>query len=397
MAFKEIIVHKNISLSLSLCRTKTERRKSFIGNQLDDIKDLSGLYYLLPFQKGYLVNWDTQRQVWGHVFQTLLKITPSDLNLVITEPPFNFPSVREAMVEVLFEEYGFSSLCLTTPSSLSSYHQLVSYPDRPCCLVVDCGYSFTHIVPFYRGKALLESALRIDVGGKLLSNHLKEIVSYRQLNVMDETYVMNQVKEETCFVSQDLYGDMALAREKGEANTIALDYVLPDFTAVKTGYIRPKGKTEKTGVADEQILRLANERFSIPEILFNPSDVSIPQMGIPEAIVHSISATPTPMHQYMYANILLTGGSTRFPGFRERVLSDVRKLSPDVFPVNVDHPDRPELVPWLGGQKLAQGDGGEGSGEHLKFVTQAEYRESGHSLCNKRFHENQIILQSNYK
>lgn len=34
---------------------------------------------------------------------------------------------------------------------------------------------------------------RIDVGGKLLTNHLKEIISYRQLQVMDETYVMNQV------------------------------------------------------------------------------------------------------------------------------------------------------------------------------------------------------------
>jgi len=35
--------------------------------------------------------------------------------------------------------------------------------------------------------------LRIDVGGKLMTNHLKEVISYRQLQVMDETYVMNQV------------------------------------------------------------------------------------------------------------------------------------------------------------------------------------------------------------
>ena len=36
--------------------------------------------------------------------------------------------------------------------------------------------------------------IRIDVGGKLLTNHLKEVISYRQLQVMDETYVMNQVR-----------------------------------------------------------------------------------------------------------------------------------------------------------------------------------------------------------
>ena len=41
-----------------------------------------------------------------------------------------------------------------------------------------------------------------------------------------------------------------------------------------------------------QIIRMTNERFSVPEILFHPSDVGIQEMGIPEAIVHSISQTP---------------------------------------------------------------------------------------------------------
>lgn len=44
--------------------------------------------------------------------------------------------------------------------------------------------------------------------------------------------------------------------------------------------------------AGEQILRLANERFAVPEILFHPSDIGIQEMGIPEAIVHSINNLP---------------------------------------------------------------------------------------------------------
>lgn len=51
------------------------------------------------------------------------------------------------------------------------------------CLVVDSGYSFTHIAPFYKGKIILEGIRRINVGGKHLTNHLKEIISYRQLMV----------------------------------------------------------------------------------------------------------------------------------------------------------------------------------------------------------------------
>jgi actin-related protein 6 len=52
---------------------------------------------------------------------------------------------------------------------------------------------------------------RINVGGKMLTNHLKEILSYRQLMVMDESHVMNQCKEDVCFVSTDFKQDMAIA------------------------------------------------------------------------------------------------------------------------------------------------------------------------------------------
>lgn len=45
----------------------------------------------------------------------------------------------------------------------------------------------------------------------------------------------------------------------------------------------------KTG---EQILRLANERFAVPEMLFHPADIGIQEMGIPEAIVDSIQSLP---------------------------------------------------------------------------------------------------------
>lgn len=108
------------------------------------------------------------------------------------------------------------------------------------------------------------------------------------------------------------------------------DYVLPDFSAIKKGFCKVRkhfsnielssrpgpvaylanmaavlivlllslhqpqeemifsGKY-KTG---EQILRLANERFAVPEMLFHPADIGIQEMGIPEAIVDSIQSLP---------------------------------------------------------------------------------------------------------
>ncbi|EPY74345.1 hypothetical protein CB1_002098001 [Camelus ferus] len=35
-----------------------------------------------------------------------------------------------------------------------------------------------------------------------------------QLHVMDETHVINQVKEDVCYVSQDFYRDMDIARDR---------------------------------------------------------------------------------------------------------------------------------------------------------------------------------------
>lgn len=52
---------------------------------------------------------------------------------------------------------------------------------------------------------------------------------------MDETYVVNQVKEDVCFVSQNFMEDMATARKKNEGNTIVREYVLPDYTTVRRG------------------------------------------------------------------------------------------------------------------------------------------------------------------
>lgn len=44
---------------------------------------------------------------------------------------------------------------------------------------MDAGFSFTHIIPFFEGQPLLGGVKRINIGGKALSNHLKELVSYR--------------------------------------------------------------------------------------------------------------------------------------------------------------------------------------------------------------------------
>lgn len=200
------------------------------------------------------------------------------------------------------------------------------------------GFSFTHIVPFVKGKRVKKAIRRIDIGGKVLTNHLKEIISYRQLNVMDESYVINQVKEDTCFVSQNFYADMDNARKRYPENKIVREYVLPDFTAIKRGYLRDLTSGKQHQTPDQQTLRLGNERFTIPELLFHPSDVGIHQMGIAEAILDACKSCPDKAMPHLLKNIVIIGGCSAFSGIEQRLQKEVRAFAPDYIDVTVTVP-----------------------------------------------------------
>ncbi|XP_027886662.1 actin-related protein 6 isoform X2 [Xiphophorus couchianus] len=338
-----------------------------------------------PFRslQGYLVNWDVQRKVWDHLFgKEMFKVEFPDTSIIITEPYFNFSSIQESMNEILFEEYQFQSALRINAGSLGAHRYFTTKPSELCCLVVDSGFSFTHIVPYCRSKKLKEGIRRINVGGKLLTNHLKEIISYRQLHVMDETYVINQVKEDVCYVSQQFYKDMEIAQMKGEENTVMRDYVLPDFSAIKKGFCKPREEMVFSGKykTGEQTLQLANERFAVPEMLFHPSDIGIQEMGIPETIADAVQSLPEEMHPHFYQNIVLTGGNSLFPGFRERLEAELRSLVPAHLPVNVFLPENPVCYSWEGGKLLAH------SPDYDEMVVMREdYEENGHIVCEEKF------------
>ncbi|XP_043593841.1 actin-related protein 6 isoform X2 [Bombus pyrosoma] len=359
-----------------IMKAKSERRRPFVGNQIEECRDASGLFYILPFQKGYLVNWDVQKTVWDYIFsKECCLVNLNQLSVIVTEPLFNFPTIQEAMTEIFFEEYECQSLLRINSSTLSCYQYKMENPNTKCCIVVDSGYSFTHIVPYINDTKVKEGIRRIDVGGKLLTNHLKEIISYRQLHVMDETYVINQVKEDSCFVSSEFFKDMETAKNKLENNPIVKDYVLPDYTTLRRGFLKnPEPPNE------QQTLRLSNERFAIPEILFFPSDVGIRQMGIPEAIMDCLKACDEETWPHLLSNIILTGGNAKFPGFQERIYKEVRSLAPAEYTINVHLPENPITYAWHGGKTLSK----DPIFSSL-LVTREDYEEEGQNLCFERF------------
>lgn len=46
----------------------------------------------------------------------------------------------------------------------------------------------------------------------MLDNYLKEVISFRQWNVLEESYLMTHIKEELCYVSLDFKQDLNRAK-----------------------------------------------------------------------------------------------------------------------------------------------------------------------------------------
>jgi actin-related protein 6 len=92
---------------------------------------------------------------------------------------------------------------------------------------------------------------------------------------------------------------------------------------------------EDEATDDDQVLVMNNERISVPEVLFHPSDIGMKQAGIAETIVASISCCPVALQPLMYANILLVGGNTLMANYPERIAAEVRALAPADYQVSV--------------------------------------------------------------
>ena len=78
-----------------------------------------------------------------------------------------------------------------------------------------------------------------------------------------------------------------------------------------------------------------NERITVPELLFAPSIIGIPQAGIPEAIVQAVESCPEEMRESLYSCVLLTGGNCLFPNFQQRLYNELRSLIPVEYELNV--------------------------------------------------------------
>nr|AFK44654.1 unknown [Lotus japonicus] len=80
-----------------------------------------------------------------------------------------------------------------------------------------------------------------------------------------------------------------------------------------------------------------------------------------------------------YGNIVLSGGSTMFPGIADRLTKEIISIAPSSIRIKVVAPPERKYSVWIGGSILASL-----STFQQMWVTKAEYDESGPSIVHQK-------------
>lgn len=387
-------------------------RHVYVASEIDKCRDFGEIAFRRPVEKGFVVNWEVQKDIWERELfddDAPLHVDPKDARLILAEAPNGLPVLQTNCDQIVFEEYGFASYFRGVGSAFNAYHDLQSLFRTPkdaataapapaeICLVVDSGYSHTTITPVFRGQPIHAGIRRLDVGGKFLTNYLARLISMRHFDMRNDYYIVNEMKEAACFVSLDFKADLEKTWKgtRGEKRPeyatgggIVKDYVLPDFHTKMKGVLRDydpalhvKSKHQAPRLPHEDdVLTLRNERFAIPELLFNPSDCGLREPGIPDLIQQSLQSLPVGLWPGLLANIVVVGGNAYFDGFVQRLQREVVQRVPDDCVVRVARPPDPIACTWTGAANFAVH-----ADVERAVVTKAQYEEHGAAWVAKKF------------
>jgi actin-related protein 6 len=110
------------TMALSTCSVvpnalaKTRENRVYVGSQLNThVTDWNELMFRRPVEKGYIVNWEAQKEIWEHTFfdeknvrsKDLRIANPEETTLVLTEAPNALTSLQKNADEIVMEEWGF--------------------------------------------------------------------------------------------------------------------------------------------------------------------------------------------------------------------------------------------------------------------------------------------------
>ncbi|SCV73678.1 BQ2448_6108 [Microbotryum intermedium] len=318
-----------------------------------------------PMEHGIVRNWDDMKLIWDHVFYDKLQIDPRGKSILLTDPPMNPVKNREKMCEIMFDHYGFEKVYISVQAVLTLYAKGLDTG-----VVVDSGDGVTHIVAVIHGAISPNWMKRLDVAGRDVTRYLIKLLLMRgyAFNRTADFETVRQIKEKLCYTSYDLDLDKRLS---DETTTLIESYTLPDGRVIKVG----------------------SERYEAPECMFQPHLVDVEQEGVAEMLYNTIQAAPLDNRADLFKHIVLSGGSTMYPGLPSRLGKELKQLylarklagNParlNEFQLRIEDPPERKHSVFVGGASLAK-DLHEKDVSNVRWISKAEWQEKGVRALDK--------------
>ena len=101
----------------------------------------------------------------------------------------------------------------------------------------------------------------------------------------------------------------------------------------KSSRLATKGEALPACEVQLYIYLSSRTRFRAPEALFQPSFVGLEAAGIHEMTYNSIQKCDLDIRRDLYANVIMSGGTTMFPGIADRMRNELVSLAPSSLKV----------------------------------------------------------------
>lgn len=269
---------------------------------------------------------------------------------------------REKMIETMFEKYNFAGVFIQIQAVLSLYAQGLLTG-----LVIDSGDGVTHVVPVVDGYSYPHLTKRMNVAGRHITSYLVDLLSRRgyAMNKSADFETVREIKEKLCYISYDYKREYQLGLE---TTILVKSYTLPDGRVIKVG----------------------TERFQAPEALFTPELIDVEGDGMADMAFRCIQEMDIDNRMMLYQHIVLSGGSTMYPGLPSRLEKEILDRYLDVvlkgnkdglkkLRLRIEDPPRRKHMVYLGGAVLA----GIMKDAPEFWITRQEYQEEGVACLRK--------------